>query len=131
MLCVWYLKEEVLIEVPHHKNTLENNLDYTISYYLAGKYSFLIQKVDGDVNNYKSLLNQVSLKSNTCMSFYIEYAFILTENLCDVLCSTEYSPVCGTNGKTYNNTCYLDIAICYDPTLQLASDGECTAGRLI
>ena len=44
---------------------------------------------------------------------------------CEKACTRELLPKCGTDGTTYNNPCLLEIAICKDPSLQLASDGPC------
>ncbi|KAK7082465.1 hypothetical protein SK128_002935 [Halocaridina rubra] len=44
---------------------------------------------------------------------------------CDENCGTEYFPICGSDGQTYNNFCYLNAAICRDPLLAKSSDGEC------
>ena len=42
-------------------------------------------------------------------------------------CTEDYRPKCGTDGNTYANQCFLETAICKDPSLRLASDGECYA----
>ncbi|XP_037778316.1 serine protease inhibitor dipetalogastin-like isoform X2 [Penaeus monodon] len=45
---------------------------------------------------------------------------------CDILCSTDYDPVCGSDGVTYSNLCNLEVADCLsDEDITLAYPGEC------
>ncbi|KAK0062069.1 hepatopancreas kazal-type proteinase inhibitor [Biomphalaria pfeifferi] len=51
---------------------------------------------------------------------------------CKLECSSGYEPVCGTNGRTYSNTCRLDLRNCRredSPKVTVAYYGEC-AGRM-
>jgi hypothetical protein len=51
------------------------------------------------------------------------------ENGCSkIICPQVISPVCGSNGQTYNNECLLNIAACKDSSIKMASEGECTGG---
>ena len=43
-----------------------------------------------------------------------------------MMCTADWNPVCGNDGKTYSNTCKLQIGQCKDSTLQLDHEGECT-----
>ena len=45
---------------------------------------------------------------------------------CPETCPDEVNPVCGNNGETYNNECYLNYYRCNGmPDLYLAFEGEC------
>jgi len=45
---------------------------------------------------------------------------------CPGLCARVYKPVCGTDGKTYNNACLLGIATCKsDGKITLKHKGKC------
>ena len=58
-------------------------------------------------------------------SFLHDQLFKISE--CKDFCTLEYSPVCGSNGKTYSNKCALQAASCKegDRNLEVVSEGEC------
>lgn len=52
---------------------------------------------------------------------------------CGVICSrTQAKPVCGSDGRSYENSCELQRARCKDKTLTLAHRGRCRgeSGRI-
>jgi len=46
---------------------------------------------------------------------------------CDVMCLQNYDPVCGSNGKTYSNECFLGVDNCHNDSedITVAHSGEC------
>lgn len=44
---------------------------------------------------------------------------------CMQLCPAVYIPVCGSDGKTYSNYCFLSIAMCEDPSISFLHNGPC------
>ena len=63
------------------------------------------------------------------------YLFIFTaqedpQQACDdIECNTEYDPQCGSNGRTFDNSCEFSRALCSDTSLKIAYAGECKFGK--
>nr|XP_053642977.1 uncharacterized protein LOC128696019 [Cherax quadricarinatus] len=48
---------------------------------------------------------------------------------CTFYCSSKIVPVCGSDGKSYSNSCRLRLASCKDPSISQAHDGVCVNGE--
>ena len=45
---------------------------------------------------------------------------------CNTGCTREFRPVCGSDGRTYNNACILDAENCKEGTsVKIAKQGAC------
>ena len=46
---------------------------------------------------------------------------------CNLACTERYDPVCGSDGKTHSNKCYLSIEACKTKSnITIVHQGECT-----
>ena len=54
------------------------------------------------------------------------FKFFFTD--CPQVCTSDYTPVCGTDSKTYSNECAMEVAACKDgkTDLTVAYVGECS-----
>ncbi|TMW58434.1 hypothetical protein Poli38472_009993 [Pythium oligandrum] len=48
-----------------------------------------------------------------------------TTNKCDTVCPTKYSPICGSDGVTYQNLCQITVAQCKNSSILPVRQGEC------
>merc|ERR1711962_1125805 len=47
---------------------------------------------------------------------------------CDIMCTMDYTPVCGSDQKTYSNECSLELANCQNPSkeIKVLHQGRCS-----
>ena len=55
--------------------------------------------------------------------------FFATGQDCEINCSADYTPVCGSNGKTYANQCIMKVEACLQKkTITVIKQGKCLEG---
>ena len=70
-------------------------------------------------SNFGIIVNTMNLL--TSQLFHLPYLE------CTYFCTSEYSPVCGSDGATYSNECQMDRAACAkDIEITVARQGLCT-----
>ncbi|KAJ8776239.1 hypothetical protein J1605_015714 [Eschrichtius robustus] len=53
-------------------------------------------------------------------------------HLCAPQCNSDYVPVCGSNGESYQNECYLRQAACKQQSeILVVSEGSCATGMYV
>ncbi|GFT75410.1 hypothetical protein TNCV_3394031 [Trichonephila clavipes] len=51
---------------------------------------------------------------------------------CNAICSPDFRPVCGSDGKTYINECSLRVESCKSRrSLRIIFSGECSSGEIL
>ncbi|XP_071517319.1 serine protease inhibitor dipetalogastin-like isoform X2 [Panulirus ornatus] len=83
---------------------------------------------DGNTYNNKCILDAASCRSvkegKPAITVFQEGPCETREE-CRLDCSSTYSPVCGSNGVTYGNECWLRLARCLNPNITQKSTGIC------
>jgi hypothetical protein len=79
--------------------------------------------------------NQCELESVSCLrrsDLAVAYngECVVAQSECNVACTLNYQPVCGTDGQTYGNQCELESVSCLRKSdLAVAYSGECVAAQ--
>nr|XP_053655889.1 turripeptide Lol9.1-like [Cherax quadricarinatus] len=73
------------------------------------------------------MLTMRSLACTTALLVLVLLPLTQSTSQCAQACIALYAPVCGTDGVTYSNSCFLGIAACENPQLNLriAHQGKC------
>jgi hypothetical protein len=63
--------------------------------------------------------------------YYIDTLGNEIDEKCKPICTRDFSPVCGTNGLTYNNECLLKAANCRDENIKKNMNGPCDPDQVL
>uniref|UniRef100_A0A8C4WZI8 Tomoregulin-1 n=1 Tax=Eptatretus burgeri TaxID=7764 RepID=A0A8C4WZI8_EPTBU len=87
--------------------------------------------------HYKYFYRQNDAGLRSCDNYSCRYGGVCTlvgdhvTCICQFQCPYDYSLVCGSNGETFQNECFLRQAACkLQQNIRLATDGPCYAGKL-
>ncbi|XP_069935619.1 PI-actitoxin-Avd5a-like [Cherax quadricarinatus] len=73
------------------------------------------------------MLTMRSLACTTALLVMVLLPLTQSRSHCSQFCVLVVDPVCGTDGNTYSNSCFLGLAACENPQLNLriAHKGPC------
>ncbi|KAK8721679.1 hypothetical protein OTU49_012698, partial [Cherax quadricarinatus] len=76
---------------------------------------------------WEAMLTMRSLACTTALLVLVLLPLTQSGPQCLQACALVIDPVCGTDGNTYSNSCFLDIEACENPHLNLRIDhnGPC------
>ena len=60
-----------------------------------------------------------------CFYFMLQFDGFFPTDPCERKCLRSFKPVCGSDGKTYNNECLLEVAQCQTRGLRIVNQGPC------
>ena len=60
--------------------------------------------------------------------FFCNFSAAYSGDRCDIMCTMDYTPVCGSDEKTYSNECGLEVANCQNPSkeIKVLHQGRCS-----